>query len=52
MAGLRGLFFLDENHGWAVGGNRVILKYTDGLWSVNNPESNLHLYAVFFTSEK
>ena len=56
LAGLRGMFFIDNLNGWAVGGSSyvfdagIIVKTTDGgqTWSVNEHPSGITGQDVYF----
>ncbi|HVG38961.1 MAG TPA: YCF48-related protein [Pyrinomonadaceae bacterium] len=51
MTGLRGVYFTDADHGWAVGGGGSILRTDDGgrKWLVKRHSSDDTFWDVYFT---
>ena len=51
--GLRSVFFIDENTGWAVGHNGKIIKTTDGgySWEKQASGTDSSLYDIYFIDE-
>ena len=51
---LTGIFFLNDNSGWAVGEGGVIVKTHDGgkTWKTNALTPKTYLYDVFFANEQ
>lgn len=47
---ISGIFFLDSNHGWAVGATDI-LYYHNGTWTQLNNTTGYPLYSVFFLTE-
>jgi len=54
LAWLHAVYFLDENHGWAVGGTGVLLSTTDGgkVWRVRPRPAEDALRDVYFSDEQ
>lgn len=54
MAWLRAVYFLDEQKGWAVGGNGALLSTVDGggKWQVQRRPSEDTLRDVYFASDQ
>ncbi len=54
LAWLRGVFFANENRGWAVGGNGVILQTEDGgkNWLKIKSPTDDDMRDIFFTDEQ
>ena len=54
LAWLHAIYFLDENRGWAVGGNGVVLTTTDGgnQWRVGRRSVEDSLRDVYFSDEQ
>jgi photosystem II stability/assembly factor-like uncharacterized protein len=54
LAWLHAVYFLDENRGWAVGGNGVVLATTDGgkEWRVLSRPTEDALRDVYFSDEQ
>jgi photosystem II stability/assembly factor-like uncharacterized protein len=52
FAGYNNIFFIDNNNGWAVGDNGIIIRTIDGMnwFTQTNPDSN-SLFDVFFLNE-
>jgi photosystem II stability/assembly factor-like uncharacterized protein len=46
---LRSVYFVDANHGWAVGNK--ILYYHDGSWTIQYQNNNYYLNSVHFEDE-
>jgi photosystem II stability/assembly factor-like uncharacterized protein len=44
------IYFIDTNHGWAVGGTDI-LTYDSGIWTQQNNTTGFSLYSVFFLNE-
>ena len=54
LAWLHAVYFLDEQHGWAVGGSGVLLATTDGgeTWKILRPPTEDAALDIFFTDEQ
>ena len=54
LAWLHGVFFLDENRGWAVGSKGTFLATLDGgkSWQIKSPPTGDALRDIYFTDDK
>jgi photosystem II stability/assembly factor-like uncharacterized protein len=48
------IFFIDENYGWVVGSNSIVLKTSNGgtNWEVIDTQTNEYYYSVFFINQE
>jgi photosystem II stability/assembly factor-like uncharacterized protein len=51
---LSDIFFVDEDYGWVVGSNGIVIKTTNGgtNWTVINTATNEYFYSVFFRNQE
>lgn len=48
------IFFIDENYGWAVGSNSIVVRTSNGgsSWKVIDTKTNEDFYSVFFINHE